>query len=57
MEITLKMSLDNLNSLLSALGNLPFAQVAPIIHDLHQQAIPQIQAQQPVEEKKEEVPA
>ena len=50
------MSLDSLNGLLSALGNLPFAQVAPIIQDLHQQAIPQIQAQQPKEET-EEVPA
>lgn len=54
MEITLKLTLDNLNGLLTALGNLPFAQVAPIIQDIHQQAIPQVQAQTT---DKEEVPA
>lgn len=54
MEITLKYDLDRLNGLLSALGKVAFAESAQYIQEIHQQAMPQIQAQQPVEEAKVE---
>jgi hypothetical protein len=57
MEITLKYDLDRLNELLAALGKLPFVESAQYIQEIHQQAMPQIQAQQPptvVEEAKPE---
>lgn len=47
MKITLKYDLERLNGLLAELGKLPFAQSAQYIQEIHQQAIPQIQAQQP----------
>ena len=54
MEITLKFSLDRLNEILASLGRLPFAESAQYIQEIHQQALPQIQAQQPKEEAKAE---
>jgi len=54
MEITLKYTLDRLNELLAELGKLPFAQSAQFIQEIHQQVLPQIQAQQPKEEAKPE---
>ena len=45
MSIKLDLALEEVNGVLQALGNLPFAQVEPLINKIRQQAIPQAQAQ------------
>ncbi len=37
-EYLLKLSLSDVNTILGALGNMPFAQVYGLIHKIHQQA-------------------
>jgi len=49
MEITLKYTLDEVNALLTALGQLPFNTSAGLISNIQLQATPQLQAQQPTE--------
>jgi hypothetical protein len=49
MEITLKYTLDEVNALLTALGQLPFNTSAGFISNIQLQATPQVQAQQPSE--------
>ena len=44
MELHLKLSLDQVNIILAALGKQPFEQVAPLIDSISQQAQPQLQA-------------
>ena len=44
MELTFKLTLDDTNALLTALGQLPYAQSAAFINMIHTQAAPQIQA-------------
>lgn len=44
MNITLTFTLDETNALLTALGQLPYTQSAPLIQAIHSQAIPQIPA-------------
>ena len=46
MEITLQLSLEEVNGVLQALGNLPFTQVAPLIDKVRGQATPQFEAAQ-----------
>jgi len=44
MDIKLKFTIDEINALLTALGQLPYTQSAPLIQSIHNQAIPQISA-------------
>lgn len=44
MELHLKLSLDQVNIILAALGKQPFETVAPLIDSIRQQAQPQLQA-------------
>jgi len=44
MEINLKFTIDEVNELLTALGQLPYTQSFQLIQAIHNQAIPQIQA-------------
>lgn len=41
--ITLEVSLDELNKILTALGNLPYLQVYDLIHSIREQAESQLQ--------------
>jgi hypothetical protein len=43
MEINLKFTIDEINELLSALGQLPYTRSFQLIQAIHDQAIPQIQ--------------
>lgn len=51
MEITLKYTLDEVNALLTALGQLPFSTSASLISNIQLQATPQLQAQPPAQEE------
>jgi len=44
MDINLKFTIDEINELLSALGQLPYTRSFQLIQAIHDQAIPQIQA-------------
>ena len=44
MNINLKFNIDEINELLTALGQLPYTHSFQIIQSIHSQAIPQIQA-------------
>lgn len=44
MNIILNFTLDEINALLTALGQLPYTQSAQLITAIHTQAIPQIPA-------------
>lgn len=44
MNINLTFTLDEMNGLLTALGQLPYVQSFQIIQAIHSQAMPQIQA-------------
>ena len=46
-EIELKLTVAEVNGVLSALGQMPFAQVASLIQKIQQQAAPQVQTAQP----------
>jgi len=46
MEIKLSLTLEEVNAVLQALGQLPFAQVAPLIDKVRGQATPQFEAAQ-----------
>jgi hypothetical protein len=41
-QLTIKLSLDEANVILAALGNLPFIQVHSLIHNLQNQVAPQL---------------
>lgn len=41
-EITLKLPIDDVNTILQALGNMPFQQVYRIIQEIQQQASSQL---------------
>lgn len=43
-EITLKINVRELQTLLQALGNLPYIQVQELIGKVQQQAVPQLQS-------------
>jgi hypothetical protein len=44
MTIDLKFTIDEINELLTALGQLPYTHSFQLIQAIHSQAIPQIQA-------------
>ena len=44
MELTLKLSLDKLNIIMQALGNMPYVQVVALVDEIKAQAKPQIDA-------------
>jgi len=46
MEITLQLSLEEVNGVLQSLGNMPYAQVAPLVEKIRSQAAPQFEAAQ-----------
>jgi len=46
MEINLQLSLEEVNGILQALGNLPYAQVQPLVDKIRAQATPQFEAAQ-----------
>lgn len=46
MNINLTFTLDEMNGLLTALGQLPYVQSANYITMIHNQAVPQIKAQE-----------
>ena len=40
----LDLTLEQINIIMSALGNAPYVQVAPVIAEIQKQAAPQVQA-------------
>jgi hypothetical protein len=46
MEIKLSLSLEEVNGVLQSLGNLPYAQVQPLVDKIRAQATPQFEAAQ-----------
>lgn len=44
--ITLNLELQELNGILTALGQMPYAQVTDLVEKIRQQAIPQVQQEQ-----------
>lgn len=51
--IKIELALEELNVIMSALGNLPFVQVSPLIEKIREQAVPQLPVPQPQESKPE----
>lgn len=49
--IQLQLDVNEVNAVLMALGQMPFAQVEPLVAKIREQALPQVQ------EKKPEAPA
>lgn len=46
MELTYKLTLDQTNVILAALGKIPYEAAAPVVDAIRQQAQPQLQAQE-----------
>jgi hypothetical protein len=40
--MTLELTIDQINIIMSALGNAPYVQVAPVIAEIQKQAAPQV---------------
>ena len=40
-ELTLKLTVEEVNTILSALGNMPYSQVYQLVGNIHQQAAQQ----------------
>jgi hypothetical protein len=51
--IKLELTLDEVNQIMAALGNMPYAQIAPLVEKVKEQAVPQL----PVPSPKEDVAA
>lgn len=51
--INLNLEIAEVNGVLAALGQMPYAQVAELVEKIKQQAIPQLQAQQEQESQQE----
>jgi hypothetical protein len=45
-DISITLNLDEVNVVMQGLGQLPYAQVSPLVDKIRGQAIPQVQAQQ-----------
>jgi hypothetical protein len=45
-DINLTLTLEEVNGVLTALGNMPYAQVSPLVDKVRSQAGPQVQAMQ-----------
>ena len=41
--MTLDLTIDQINVIMSALGNAPYVQVAPVIAEIQKQAAPQME--------------
>ena len=41
--MTLDLTIDQINVIMSALGNAPYVQVAPVIAEIQKQAAPQVE--------------
>jgi hypothetical protein len=41
-KIILELELEKVNTILAALGNMPYAQVAPLIEEIRVSSIPQL---------------
>ena len=54
MAIKLELELLEVNGLMQALGQMPFAQVESLVNKIREQAVPQVQAQSQNEEKTKE---
>lgn len=52
--IKIELALEELNVIMSALGNLPFVQVSPLIEKIREQAVPQLPVPSPREAKVDE---
>jgi hypothetical protein len=48
MEIKLSLTLEELNAVMQALGNMPYAQIATLVEKVRAQVVPQVQAQEQV---------
>lgn len=48
--INLSLELNDVNGILSALGQMPYAQVRELIEKIQQQAVPQVQPKEKTEE-------
>jgi hypothetical protein len=46
-DLTVTLSLEEINVVMQGLGQLPYAQVSPLVDKIRSQVIPQVQAQQP----------
>jgi hypothetical protein len=55
MDINLSLSLEEVNGIMAALGQMPFGQVEPLVNKIRQQAIPQAQAIQEADQEVEAV--
>jgi hypothetical protein len=53
MAIQLNLEINEVNGILTALGQIPYAQVVELVDKIKQQAIPQVHAQQESEETNE----
>lgn len=47
MEVTLKLTLDNVNLILGTLGEAPYKLSSPLVDNIKAQVVPQLQAAQP----------
>lgn len=50
MAIKLELDLAEVNGLLQALGQMPFVQAEPLVNKIREQAIPQAQAEEKIQE-------
>ena len=48
--INLQLEINEINGILSALGQMPYVQVRELVEKIQQQAVPQVQAQEQVAE-------
>jgi hypothetical protein len=48
-DITLNLKLEEVNAVLQALGQLPYAQISPLVEKVREQAVPQVQKIQEAE--------
>ena len=51
--ISLQLEINEINGILSALGQMPYVQVRELVEKIQQQAVPQVQAQEQVAETPE----
>jgi hypothetical protein len=52
-QIKLELTLDEVNAVMGALGNMPYAQIAPLVEKIKEQAVPQLPVPAPQEAKTE----
>ncbi len=45
--IQLQLDINEVNAVMIALGNMPYAQVEPLVAKIREQVMPQVQPQQP----------